>query len=128
MRASTWGFAIVQMIHLLALAVLGGVILVVDLNLLGIAMRRRNACELARDVSPLFAGSLVVMILSGVVMISEEAEKVYSHPAFRFKMFAFVLAVLFHFTVHRRLVREPVCIAARSRWVGVCSLFLWLCV
>jgi hypothetical protein len=34
MQNSRWGFAVVEAIHLLGLAVLGGVILVVDLHLL----------------------------------------------------------------------------------------------
>ena len=53
MAASKWAFAIVEMVHLLGLASLGGKILMVDLRLLGLRLRRRPAAEVARELSPL---------------------------------------------------------------------------
>jgi len=35
MQTSKWGFAIVETVHLLALAILGGAVLIVDLRLIG---------------------------------------------------------------------------------------------
>ena len=39
---SLWAFAVVEAIHLLALAVIGGAVLVVDLRLLGFAFQRQK--------------------------------------------------------------------------------------
>lgn len=125
MRDSKWGFAIVEIAHLLGLAVLGGVILIVDLSLLGIGFRRQSASNLACELSPLFLGSLVVMVISGVLLVSAEAMKCYYHPAFRLKMLLFALALTFSFTLHRRTIRQ----GTKPLWskaAAIVSLALWL--
>ena len=57
MQHSTYGVAIVEMVHLLALAIFGGTILLVDLRLFGIGLKRQSASGLHRELSPLFWGS-----------------------------------------------------------------------
>jgi len=128
MRDSTYGFAIVEMVHLLALAFLGGAILLVDLRLLGFGLRSRTAGQLAKDLSPLLLVSLALMVISGVLLVASETMKCYYHPAFRVKMLLFVIAITFYFTLHRRLLRSEL----GSRTTGwakaaaVISLALWL--
>ena len=69
MAASKWAFATVEMVHLLSLALLGGTVLMVDLRLLGLRLRRRPADEVARELSPFSAVSLVVLVISGVFLV-----------------------------------------------------------
>ncbi len=128
MQTSKWDFALVEMVHLLALAVLGGSVLIVDLRLLGVVLKRESALAIGRDLSRLLLGSLVFMILSGIALLSEEAMKCFYSPAFRWKMALLAAAVLFYFTLHRQaLLRtgkgEP---TLRSRVAAVISLILWL--
>lgn len=128
MQNSKWGFAIVEAVHLLALAMLGGAVLVVDLRLLGVILKREPARVIGRDLSRLLLGSLVVMILSGIALLSEEALKCYYSPAFRWKMALLVAAVIFYFTLHRRALLhtdtgEP---TLWSRAAAIVSLVLWL--
>ena len=125
MRDSKWGFAIVEMVHLLALAVLGGTVLVVDLGILGIGFRRQAPSRVARELAPMFVGSLIAMVLSGTLLVGAEAMKCYYHPAFRVKMVLFALAVLFNFTIHRSAVRMS---STWSKMAAVASLALWLSV
>jgi len=116
-RDSKWGFAVVEMVHLLALAALGGAVLLADLGVLGVGLRRR---DVGRDLSPLFVWSLTVMVISGALLIAAEPMKCYYHPAFRLKMVLLAIAVLFAFTVRRR--------AIESKVAAVSSLSLWLSV
>jgi hypothetical protein len=125
MRDSKWGFATVEMVHLLALAALGGTVLVVDLGILGIGFRRQASSRVARELAPMFAGSLIAMVLSGTLLVGAEAMKCYYHPAFRLKMVLFAAAVLFHFTIHRSAVGIP---SIWSKAAAVASLTLWLAV
>jgi hypothetical protein len=128
MQTSKWGFALVETVHLIALAVLGGAVLIVDLRLLGIVLRRESARVIGRDLSRLLLGSLILMILSGIAMLSEEALKCYYSPAFRWKMALLVAAVTFYFTLHRRalLHTDKGAPTLWSRAAGVVSLGLWL--
>ena len=128
MQGSKWDFAIVEMVHLLALALLGGSVLVVDLRLLGVILKGESAQTLGRDLSRVLLTSLVVMILSGIAMVSEEAGKCYYSPAFRWKMALLAAAVAFYFTLHRRaLLRTGTGTPTLwSRMAAIVSLTLWL--
>ena len=128
MQTSKWGFAIVETVHLLALAILGGAVLVIDLRLLGVVLKHESTRVINRDLSRLLLGSLVLMILSGIAMLSEEALKCYYSAAFRWKMVLLAAAVLFYFTIHRRALlntdRGAPTLWARA--AAVISLSLWL--
>jgi hypothetical protein len=129
-QRSTWGVAVAEMVHLLALAALGGTILLVDLRLFGIGMKRQPAAQLARDLSLLFWGSLAVMLASGVVILAGEPMKCYYSPAFRIKMLLLIIAVLFQITFHRIAVASSTGKAASiwSKSAAALSLALWLSV
>ena len=127
MRNSKWAFAIVEMIHLLALTGLGGVVLLVDLGVLGVGLRRRPIANFARELSPIFGWCLATMIVSGALLVTAEPMKCYYHPAFRLKMVLFAVALIFAFTVHRKSVNsagEPPLLGLKL--AAVASLTLWL--
>jgi len=128
MQTSRWGFAVVEMVHLLGLAVLGGSVLIVDLRLLGVVLKRESALTIGRDLGRLLMGSLGVMVLSGIALLSEEAGKCYYSPAFRLKMVFLAATVLFYFTVHRRALQVaelgPPTLFTRA--AAIVSLLLWL--
>lgn len=128
MQRSVWGFAVVEALHLLALAALGGSLLIVDLRLLGVILHKESARLLSRDLSRILLSSLVVMIVTGVAMVSEEALKCYFSPAFRLKMALFAVAVLFHFMLHRlALLRADANgLTASSRIAAILSMILRL--
>jgi len=128
MQTSRWGFAVVEMVHLLALAILGGAVLIVDLRLLGVILRKEPARAIGRDLGRLLIGSLVLMLLSGAALLSEEAGKCYYSPAFRWKMSLLAASVLFYFTLHRRalLSTDQGESTPWARTAAVVSLTLWL--
>src|SRR6266705_1353047 len=105
-RNSVWLFPFVEIFHLLALGVLGGAVLIVNLRLLGIRFQRERVAELARDVQPWMLGSLVVMLVSGFFLFSSESVKMYGNAAFRAKMVSLILAILFTFTLYRKVTRS----------------------
>src|SRR5712692_5055045 len=72
-RLSPWAFAVIESVHLLGLAAIGGAVLLVDLRLLGLGLRRRPVAQLARDAQPWLVGSLVVMLSTGVALFMSES-------------------------------------------------------
>src|SRR6185436_7734622 len=101
--ASSWAFAVTESMHLLALAVIGGAVLVVDLRLLGLGLRSQSAAQLARDAQPWFVGSLIVMLVTGVMLFASEPIKCYYSTPFWVKMTSLLLAMTFAFTVRRKV-------------------------
>src|SRR5262245_7775902 len=125
-RSSLWLFPVIESVHLLTLALIGGAVLIVDLRLLGLGLKRQSVTQLARDTEPWLAGGLIVMVVSGLLLVSSEAIKCYYSIAFRTKMAFLLPAILFTFTVHRAAVADDS--RMRPPWrkvVAVVSLALW---
>jgi len=125
---SLWAFAVVEAVHLLALAVIGGAVLVVDLRLLGLAFQEQRVGDVARVAQKWFLWSLAAMLLTGFVLfLSLAASKYYVHPYFWVKMYFLAAAMIFSFTVRHWIVMgdEVRANSALAKGVAVVSLFLW---
>ena len=126
-RDSTWLFPFIEAFHLVGLAVVGGAVLLVDFRLMGLGLRRQPVAELARDAQPWLIGGVLFMIGSGVPLFLAEAIKCYYSFAFWTKMAALALAIIFSFTVRRRvaLAGEARVTPFWMRVVGATSILLW---
>ena len=125
---SLWAFAVVEAIHLLALAVIGGAVLVVDLRLLGFAFQRQKVADLARIAQPWFLWSLFGMLLTGFILfLSLAASKYYVHTYFWVKMYFLAGAMIFSFTVRQWIIMgdDVRANSGLAKVVAVVSLFLW---
>src|SRR5215471_10073257 len=119
-RNSQYAFPIVEFFHLAALAVIGGAVLVVDMRLLGLGLKKTSVAQPAEDARPWMTGSLIVMLVSGIALYSSEATKCYQSPAFWIKMISLLLAMIFTYTITRRTAagsrRSPAGRSERRRW------------
>jgi hypothetical protein len=126
-RASTWLFPVIEVLHLLGLAVIGGAVLLVDMRLLGLGLRHQPVSQIARDAQPWLIGSLLVMLTSGSLLFTSEAVKCYYHDAFWVKMTSLFLAIMFTFTIRRKVaMAEPGRVRPLwSKLVALLSVALW---
>ena len=126
-RQSLWLFPVIECIHLLALSLLFGTVLAVDLRMLGFGLRSQPSSELARKLQPWMVGALSASIATGIPMLLSEAVKCYYSPPFWYKMTLLALAIIFSFTVRRNVaLAEPGRIApALVRLTARVSLALW---
>ena len=130
-RTSTWLFPFVEIFHLLALAILGGIVILLNLRLLGIPVfREERLSTLARSVWPLFVGSVVVVLLSGYALFASEAMKDFYNWGFRVKMASLLIALIFSFTIHRKatLTDEQTISPGYAKLNAIVSMLLWLTV
>ena len=74
---SVWLFALTEAAHLLALAVVGCAVLVVDLRILGLGLTRQPVAHVAREMRPWLIASLVGMAATGFVMFASLAASKY---------------------------------------------------
>jgi hypothetical protein len=126
-RASRLYFPIIETFHLLALTLLFGAILMLNLRLCGLMMKNLPVQQVAKDLSPWLLWSLAIILVSGFMLFSSEAMKCYASVPFQVKMTFLFTAIAFHFTIFRSVTksdREP------RRWFGVIvafvSVVLWL--
>src|SRR5688500_16532269 len=124
---SSWIFPLVHALRLVALGFLAGVLLMVDLRLLGKGFSQQPIARVARDARPWLIGSLVAMVLTGIPQFMSLATKEYESPYFRWKMLMLLIALIFTFTVRKRVAYAP---EGRfgggiSKAVALVSLGLW---
>jgi hypothetical protein len=126
-RNSLWLFPVIEAFHLLALALIGGAVLLVNMRLLGLVMGDRPVSELARDAHPWFLGGLLVMFSSGVPLFLSESIKCYYSVPFWIKMSSLLVVLVFTFTVYRRvtLADDDRLGAVRGKLVAIVSVVLW---
>ena len=125
---SLWAFAVVEAAHLLALAVIGGAVLVVDLRLLNLAFQEHRVGDVARVAQKWFVWSLVAMLVTGFVLfLSLAASKYYVHEYFWVKMYFLAAAMIFSFTVRHRVIMgdDARANSGLAKVVALISIVLW---
>lgn len=126
-RGSRLYFPIIETFHLLGLTILFGAILVLNMRLCRLMMKGQPTWQVAKDLAPWAWWSMVVTLVSGVMLFFSEAMKCYASTPFQIKMVFLFAAIIYHFTIHRKVSRSER--EARLGWgvmVGVVNVFLWL--
>src|SRR5215813_14232044 len=85
MRESVWAEPLVETIHVLTLTLFLGFVLLLDLRLLDVTLRRKRVSEMFAQFNPwLFAG-FAVMIVTGLLLFSADPVSFYSTLFFKLK-------------------------------------------
>ena len=131
-------FAIIEAVHLMGLALLGGTVLAQDLRLLNVVMRDVPSQVVTEQAHRWFKVGLWILLLTGVPMLAGVATKCYHNPFYWTKMIALAVGILFVFTLNQPLLREDhaalrpttlkllalasisiwTLVAASGRWIG----------
>ena len=131
-RQSLWLFPAIETLHLLGMAALVGTITVYDLRLLGWMLRRERVSFLTRRLLPWAWAGFAVQVVTGALLFSSEAVKVYGNPAFRVKMLLIFLAgvhaLIFHWGVYRDVASwdDSAVLPAGAKIAGFVSILLWI--
>ncbi|HXP88383.1 MAG TPA: DUF6644 family protein [Bryobacteraceae bacterium] len=127
-RSKTWVFPVIETVHILALTVLLAGIIVIDLRLMGLMMRRMTVSGLTRELKPFINWSIAIILTTGAALYSSEALKCFDNPAFWFKMTFLFLALIFQFTLYRSTTKTEQTTPGKGWTVGILSLILWFAV
>ena len=125
-RASSWAFAVTEMVHLMMLALMGGALLIGAVGLTGLAFRfpdRPGAWKALRHLS---AWAFLGLTLSGVLLVGSNPMKYYFHPAFRVKMVLLAAALAAWVGLDRVIARPGTPPAELMGGLPAAVLTLWL--
>jgi hypothetical protein len=131
-------FAMIEAVHLMGLALLGGTVLAQDLRLLNVVLRDVPSNVVTDQAHRWFKVGLWMLLLTGVPMLAGVATKCYHNPFYWTKMIALAVGILFVFTLKQPLLRgdhaalRPLTlrlmalasisiwtlVAASGRWIG----------
>jgi hypothetical protein len=126
-RRSLWLFPAIESVHLLGLSLVGGAVLMVNLRLAGFGLREVPLRQVAENARPWFLIGLMTQFISGPVLFTSEAVKCYAHTAFWVKMTSLALALLFTFTVVRKvtMAKDGKYGPRTGKIVALISITLW---
>jgi hypothetical protein len=125
-KPSIWLFAVVEAVHLLALAVIGGCMLLLNLRLMGVGMTNEPASAIERNVRPWQLGGVVLALLTGVAIGMSNADRIYTSPAFFIKMVSMVAALILSFGVVSSVARNEGMFTVSAKAMTGAALVLWL--
>lgn len=118
----------VDVLHYFSLFLLVGSIVLVDLRLLGVAARRRNATELAEDLFPVMWIGLALNFVSGFLLFAGDAVTFYVNWVFHIKLTVILIAVIFGIIVQASVKKwdRPTGIPVGAKLLAFLSLALWI--
>lgn len=131
-RQSLWLFPAIETVHLFGMALLVVTITAFDLRLLGLALGRASVSDVRRALLPWSWTAFAVQVMTGVLLFSSEAVKLFANPAFRLKLVLIVLAgiqvAIFHRIGFRNLPAWDTSPSTpkAAKLAGFISLVLWL--
>ena len=125
--SNTWAQPIAQVMHLVALAVFAGAVLVVDLRLLGVGLVNTPVPKVAGEAMPWMIWAFVALFVTGMPSLMSLALKQYYSPFFWWKMELVLLGIILTFTFRRWLIRtdEAQIGPVWPRMAGILSISIW---
>ena len=127
LNTNEWAFPVCEVLHILGFAVAIGTITMVDLRLLGVGLKKESAADLLKGTAPWTLGGLALVLISGPLIFSSDPNMYLRNQSFRFKITCLVLAILYNYTIHRKVALSQTT-GGLAVLVGLISLALWISV
>ena len=130
-RESVYGYPYLLTAHAISMALFAGLIVMMDLRLVGLAYRRTPLTQVQKQLFPWQMVTMALSAVTGAVLFYSQPMRYYGKVFFWLKMalmvFAGVNALVFHFTTYRTVAawddsrRAPF----GARLAGAFSIALW---
>jgi hypothetical protein len=118
MRGSHVAVPLIEIVHLLGIALAVGSIMVIDLSILGLGLRRETVPRISGELTPWTRSGFAVALITGILLFCSESVKMGCKPLFWCKLALLVGGFAFYFTAERK--RTPAtAIASLLVWFGV---------
>ncbi len=130
MRESLYAFPILLTVHLISLATFAGLVVMMDLRLLGVAYRGIPFSEVQGRLFPWQMVGMAVTSVAGLLLFYAQPMRYFGKVLYWIKMALIVLAgvnaLLFHFTTYRSVAKwDTAGPPLGAKVAGGLSLALW---
>ena len=132
LRESGLPYPIILSSHLATIAVFGGLILMTDLRLLGVAMTNIPASVVVARTRPWKIAGLLIMLTLGVHLGGAKLHDYYNNPYFLLKMTLLLMVAVHAFAFRRSVYRNPEALddpkglPPAAKVAAVLSMVIWL--
>lgn len=127
LNSNEWAFPLTECFHITAFALSIGTVMLVDLRLLGLAMMHQKPYQLVKDTGLWTLAGLIIVITSGLLIFSSDPIHYLYNSAFRFKVTVLLLAIIYNYTIHRKVAMSDPSPGA-GKTTAVVSILLWVSV
>lgn len=123
-----WMYVTVSVTHYLGIFWCIGSVALVDLRVMGIAAKRRNAAELAKQLFPWAWIAFALAIVSGFLMFATDAGDWAPSKVFHIKLALITASVVFALIVQKGVPKwsEEAEIPNWAKIIALISLLLWI--
>jgi hypothetical protein len=131
LRGSADVYPIVMSLHMVGIALFGGMILMTDLRLLGWAMRKRSIADVVNHFRVPKRWGLLLTATCGILMAGSKAEEYYYNAFFRTKLILFMLVIVQELVFYRSVYANPAAldqapsVPGNAKLAAALSLLLW---
>lgn len=126
LNETEWGFAAAECVHIGGFAVGIGSIALVDFRLLDLGLLHQKPARILRYTELWTVIALVFVLFSGVALFSSMPGIYLVNQVFPAKMYLLLAAVIYNFTVHRKVATMDDPPPWLRRSVAIVSLLLWV--
>ena len=123
-----WAFALAECVHIGGFAVGVGSIALVDFRMLNLGLRRETAGRILRYTELWTVIALLFVVFSGVVLFLSQVDVYRVNQIFPLKMYVLAAALIYNFTIHRKVAKMENPPPLLSKLVASVSLLLWVSV
>ena len=134
LRGSSYTYPVVLALHMVMIAFFGGLILMTDLRILGIAWKRYPIQEILEKTRTFKKHGLILMLILGFLLFGCKAEEYYYNAFFKMKVALLILVginyLVFRGSVYNNgaeLDRTPTA-PGYAKLAAALSLFLWIAI
>src|SRR5215469_2666016 len=117
-----WTFALAECVHIGGFAVGIGSIALVDFRMLNLGLRKETAARILQYTEPWTLIALVFVIFSGAALFLAQPEIYLINLVFPWKMYVLVAALIYNFTIHRKVATMQNPSSGLSKSVAILSL------
>jgi hypothetical protein len=125
---SEWAFPLAECIHIGGFAIGVGSIALVDFRMLNLGLRDVSVGQILRNTELWTVLALVFVAFSGFMLFISQTGVYRVNPIFPIKMYVLAAALIYNFTIHRKVATMKNPPAAVSKLIAAISLLLWVAV
>ena len=125
---SEWEFPLAECVHIGGFAIGIGSIALVDFRMLNLGFRQETAARILRYTEIWTVFALVFVVFSGATLFVSQAGIYLVNLIFPIKMSVLLAALIYNFTIHRKVATMENPPPMLSKVVAVISLLLWVSV
>jgi len=127
MNNTEWGFPAAECFHIVSFGIAIGTIVLVDLRMLGLALKQQSAAYLLKQTLLWNLFALVIVIFSGIAIFFSDPRMYEFNLGFRFKITVLVIAMLYNYTIHNKVANAGGS-GIGTKLTALVSILLWVTV